>query len=53
MVILGHSHQPELIEPTPGRFYVNGGDWVRNRTYVVLENGAAPRLEDWPGGEPG
>jgi UDP-2,3-diacylglucosamine hydrolase len=46
-VLLGHSHLPERIEVAPGRFYVNGGDWVRHRTYVVLAPGQAPVLEEW------
>ena len=46
-VLLGHSHLPERVEVGPGRFYVNGGDWVRHRTYVVLTPGQAPVLEEW------
>ena len=48
LVLLGHSHLPEMVEPDEGRYYVNGGDWVRHRTFVVLEENAPPRLEDWP-----
>lgn len=49
LVLLGHTHLPELIEPTPGRWYVNSGDWVYHRTYVVLREGEPPRLEEWNG----
>lgn len=50
LVVLGHCHRPELVEVESGRFYVNGGDWVRNRTYVILERGRPPRLEEWSTG---
>ena len=48
MVILGHTHLPAVREVEPGRFYLNAGDWVRHRSYAVLEEGAPPRLEHWP-----
>ncbi len=48
LVVLGHSHRPEKVEASPGRFYLNGGDWVHNRSYVVLAEGAEPVLADWP-----
>jgi len=47
LVTLGHSHVPELSELTPGHFYLNSGDWIRNATYGVLEEGSPPRLERW------
>ena len=48
LVVAGHSHVPELEEVAPGRFYVNSGDWVRHRTYVVLApDGSAPQLRNW------
>ncbi|HET9947452.1 MAG TPA: UDP-2,3-diacylglucosamine diphosphatase [Longimicrobiales bacterium] len=51
MIVLGHAHRPELIEAPEGRWYVNSGDWVIHRTYVVLERGERPRLCTW-GPEP-
>lgn len=49
LVILGHTHVPLLLEPEPGRFYVNAGDWVHHRSYLVVEQGQPPRLEEWEG----
>ena len=47
LVVIGHTHIPVLKEVEPGRWYVNSGDWVSRRSYVVLEAGAPPRVEDW------
>ncbi len=47
LVVLGHTHEPTLAEVERGRWYVNAGDWVAHRTYLVLEEGAAPRLVEW------
>jgi UDP-2,3-diacylglucosamine hydrolase len=47
LVICGHSHLPVLLEVSPGRWYLNSGDWVRNRSYAVVAEGAAPRLLEW------
>jgi len=47
VVLLGHTHRAQRVEVAPGRFYVNSGDWVRTGSYVVLEEGAPPRLQTW------
>ncbi len=47
LIVCGHSHVPVLLEAMPGRWYLNAGDWVRNRTYAVLAEGAAPQLLEW------
>ncbi len=47
LVVLGHTHVPELVEAEAGRWYVNTGDWVRHRTWLRLEEGEPPRLERW------
>jgi UDP-2,3-diacylglucosamine hydrolase len=47
LVVLGHTHGPMLREPEPGRYYVNSGDWVFHQTYVTLQEGEPPRLDDW------
>lgn len=44
LVVLGHTHVPEIREVGAGRWYVNLGDWVHHRTYVELGEGAPPRL---------
>ena len=48
LVVAGHAHVPEILEVDPGRYYVNSGDWVRNRSYVELPaEGGAPLLRTW------
>jgi UDP-2,3-diacylglucosamine hydrolase len=49
LVVLGHTHLPDLVEVEDNRWYVNTGDWVFHRTFVVLEEGAPPRMEEWDG----
>jgi UDP-2,3-diacylglucosamine hydrolase len=52
LVVLGHTHVPRRKEVEPGRYYVNAGDWIMNKSYVVLAQGSPPRLMDFAGGEP-
>ena len=47
LIVLGHSHIPLIHETDPGRFYVNLGDWLSHRSYLVLREGERPRLETW------
>jgi UDP-2,3-diacylglucosamine hydrolase len=47
LVVLGHTHHPQLREVVKGQWYVNSGDWVRHRTYVTLEVGREPRIAEW------
>jgi len=49
LVVCGHSHLPVLLEASPGRWYLNAGDWVRNRSYAVVAEGARPQLLEWSG----
>ncbi|MEX2467810.1 MAG: UDP-2,3-diacylglucosamine diphosphatase [Gemmatimonadota bacterium] len=49
LVVLGHAHVPGIREVEPGRWYVNAGDWVYRRTYLVLEPGRPPLLTEWEG----
>lgn len=49
LVILGHTHIPELRQVEVGRWYLNAGDWVHHRSYAVLREGEPPRLEEWGG----
>jgi UDP-2,3-diacylglucosamine hydrolase len=53
LVSLGHTHVPLLREVDPGRHYVNSGDWLVNRSYVVLERKDPPRLFQWGDRGPG
>ncbi len=46
LVLLGHTHLP-VVKELGGKFYVNSGDWIQHRSYVVLDPGAPPRLEHW------
>lgn len=47
LVVCGHAHMPVVEEVEPGRYYVNGGDWVTNRSYAVIAAGEAPDLREW------
>ena len=50
LVVAGHAHVATVAEVEPGRFYVNSGDWIRSRTYVVLPvGGGAPEMRSWGG----
>ena len=49
LIVLGHTHVP-LVRPVGGsRWYVNAGDWVFHRSYLVLETDCEPRLMEWTG----
>ena len=49
LVILGHTHIPTLEEVEPRRYYVNAGDWIHHRSYLVLHKGEPPMLREWQG----
>lgn len=53
LVVIGHSHVPIREEVSPGRWYVNSGDWVTHRTYVTVEPGQPPRMMEWEVSGPG
>ncbi|MGQ9708635.1 MAG: UDP-2,3-diacylglucosamine diphosphatase [bacterium] len=38
VVIMGHSHIPEILEFDKG-VYLNTGDWIKNFTFGLIENG--------------
>ena len=46
LVVIGHTHQPDLEVVGPGRWILNAGDWVYRRTYAVIDS-VGPRLHDW------
>ena len=49
LVIAGHSHVPALVEVSPGRYYVNAGDWISHHTYAVVpSNAGPPEVRFWP-----
>ena len=45
VVVMGHSHCPELVE-APSGVYVNTGSWRLNRTFACLE-GSSMQLYRW------
>jgi UDP-2,3-diacylglucosamine pyrophosphatase LpxH len=41
LLVMGHTHQPMLSEPAPGRMYLNPGAWFDGHRYAVAtESGA-------------
>jgi UDP-2,3-diacylglucosamine hydrolase len=36
VVLLAHTHRQRLVEVAPGRFYLNAGQWMVDRDYVVI-----------------
>lgn len=48
VIVLGHSHVPEAVAAGSGRWYINSGDWVYHRSYVVL-GADEPALRQWGG----
>ena len=49
LVVLGHTHIPIIEEIGPKRYYVNVGDWVNHRSYLVLQKEEKPMLKEWGG----
>jgi len=47
LVLMAHTHRPRLVEHRPGRFYLNAGQWVKDRSYAVVE-AERIRLLKWP-----
>jgi UDP-2,3-diacylglucosamine hydrolase len=47
LVVCGHAHLPAVVEPDPGRYYLNAGDWVTHRSYAVVPDGSPPELREW------
>ena len=47
LVILAHTHRQRLLEVGPNRFYLNAGQWMRDRHYAVV---TADRIQTltWP-----
>ena len=37
--IFGHHHNPEKIKIDKKSYYINTGDWIKNFSYAVMENG--------------
>jgi UDP-2,3-diacylglucosamine hydrolase len=45
LLIMGHTHRPELSEPVPGRQYLNPGAWFEGYRYAVAtDTGAELRV---------
>ncbi|HTT66484.1 MAG TPA: UDP-2,3-diacylglucosamine diphosphatase [Gemmatimonadales bacterium] len=47
LVVMAHTHRARLVEHAPGRFYLNAGQWVRDRAYAVIDPDGI-RLMRWP-----
>ncbi len=47
IALAGHSHLPALVEVTPGRYYVNSGDWIGHKSYAVIPAEGPPELRAW------
>jgi UDP-2,3-diacylglucosamine hydrolase len=48
-VVCGHAHKPALVEASPGRYYLNGGDWITHRSYLQVDATGLPSLHRWEG----
>lgn len=49
IIAAGHAHSPTVEEVSPGRYYVNSGDWILHRSYVTIGEDGAPVLHEWDG----
>jgi UDP-2,3-diacylglucosamine hydrolase len=49
LVLLGHTHVPMCERMGENGWYVNSGDWVYHRSYVILREGEDPRIVQWEG----
>jgi UDP-2,3-diacylglucosamine hydrolase len=47
LIVAGHAHRPSVVEVSPGRYYLNSGDWVHSFTYAELRDGEPPTIERW------
>jgi len=47
LVLMAHTHRPRLVEHRPGRFYLNAGQWMIERSYAVLDDDRI-QLLNWP-----
>jgi UDP-2,3-diacylglucosamine hydrolase len=47
-VVCGHAHLPAVVEVAPGRYYLNGGDWISHYSYVTVDEDSRPVLHRWP-----
>lgn len=47
LVVMGHTHRRALVEVAPSRYYLNAGQWMRDRHYAVV---TAERIDlrAWP-----
>jgi len=50
LLLMGHTHIPRIDRAPGGAWYVNSGDWVWHRSYVVLREGEEPELRMLRGG---
>jgi UDP-2,3-diacylglucosamine hydrolase len=48
-VVCGHAHIPAIVEAAPGRYYLNGGDWLSHWSYLTVNAQGEPALHRWAG----
>ncbi len=46
LVIMAHTHRHRLVEHGPGRFYLNAGPWMIDRSYAIVSESEI-RLKRW------
>jgi UDP-2,3-diacylglucosamine hydrolase len=47
-VVCGHAHLPAVVEVAPGRYYLNGGDWLEHWSYITVTAETGATLHHWP-----
>jgi UDP-2,3-diacylglucosamine hydrolase len=47
LVVMAHTHRARLVEHQPGRWYLNAGQWMVDRSYAVVDEERI-RLLRWP-----
>jgi len=50
LVTVGHTHIPHQVFTSDGKWFVNTGDWIHERTYLRLAAGGEPQLMAWRDG---
>ena len=51
IVVFGHTHKPEVSSMDGGGVYINSGNWMREATFVQIDDGKVQLLQ-WDGQRP-